>query len=350
MGLPVCHAGRRSGAAHGPGVPMSGAPAGGTRSHPTRLLHWRVHRRAPGLALGADPRPSLACADGTCHTSPVGHCEAAARLHWSMRRGEGWDVQPACGFDKMGGWSQTGTGTASTGAADPNPGGLAVRVGAAAVPGRTEAISDAHRGNRAERIGPRLARRGRPVRAGGAHAVRGRSRRRTRPPGTARPGGWTGLAAPRRGGKRRAAGEEVRRTNRPGGRMRQAAPRPRGRVEVAGEDAPGTKCRLRAGLAWAARPGRPTEPGVGRPGRRPRAVAPRQGRASGVGHHAPRRGKQDLVGPPGPPRCGVRTRPAVAPHGRRAGSRRPDAARHGGRARAAGGERRTRIRLPGVAR
>jgi hypothetical protein len=133
------------------------------RAHDPRAHDPRAHDpratptvRRPRLRfVTARPQP------GSSGSSPVGSM---------LGVGDG-GVQPARGFDKMGAWSQPGT--ARIRAADPNPGGHAARVSAAAVPGRT---------------GPaRSARRGRRDRAGGRHAVQGRSRRcRTGPPGAAR--------------------------------------------------------------------------------------------------------------------------------------------------------------------
>jgi hypothetical protein len=170
------------------------------RAHDPRAHDPRAHDpratptvRRPRLRfVTARPQP------GSSGSSPVGSM---------LGVGDG-GVQPARGFDKMGAWSQPGT--ARIRAADPNPGGHAARVSAAAVPGRT---------------GPaRSARRGRRDRAGGRHAVQGRSRRcRTGPPGAARLAARMVPDVVRRG--RRRPLSVVRRERRVGAVGRDGVPR-----------------------------------------------------------------------------------------------------------------------------
>jgi hypothetical protein len=170
------------------------------RAHDPRAHDPRAHDpratptvRRPRLRfVTARPQP------GSSGSSPVGSM---------LGVGDG-GVQPARGFDKMGAWSQPGT--ARIRAADPNPGGHAARVSAAAVPGRT---------------GPaRSARRGRRDRAGGRHAVQGRSRRcRTGPPGAARLAARMVPDVVRRG--RRRPLSVVRRERRVGAVGRDVVPR-----------------------------------------------------------------------------------------------------------------------------
>lgn len=240
-------------------------------SHAAPPLASASARHGPALRPTTRPsgaRPSVS-ADGTPPTSPIRHCQAATRLQrvkpvGSMLGVGDGGVQPARGFDKMGAWSQPGT--ARIRAADPNPGGRAARVSAAAVPGRTGPARSARRGSRVDPAGPPLVRRGRRDRAGGRHAVPGRNRRRrTGPPGAARPSGRMPLDVARRGGRRRLPGRGVRERSR----------------------------RRRTGPRGAARPAARMGLGVVRRGRRrPLSVVRRERRVGAVGRDAVPRGER----------------------------------------------------------
>jgi hypothetical protein len=229
-------------ARHGPALRATTRPSGTSpRSAPTV--------RRPRLRfVTARPQP------GSSGSSPWARC---------LGVGDG-GVQPARGFDKMGAWSQPGT--ARIRAADPNPGGPAARVSAAAVPGRTGPARSARRGSRVDPAGPPLVRHGRHGRAGGRHAARGRNRRRrTGPPGAARPSGRMPLDVARRGGRRRLAGRGVRERSR----------------------------RRRTGPLGAARPAARMVLGVVRRGRRPPlSVVRRKRRVGAVGRDVVPRGER----------------------------------------------------------